>query len=72
MTESHVIEKRSSFRGWKERNKGKSNQNQYIIGIAASVLIVSILIIYPYLDRKENVSGPAINVNSSTVTNNSP
>ncbi len=69
--EKKLIEKRSSFRGWKERNKGKSNQKKYIIGIAAAVLILSIFIIYPSVDKKENVSIPAINVNSSTVTNNS-
>ena len=66
--EKKIIEKRSSLRGWKERNRGKSNQ-KYIIGIAAAALILSILIMYPYLDGKENVSIPVIN-NSSTVSNN--
>lgn len=66
--EKKIIEKRSSLRGWKERNKGRSN-HKYIIGIAAAALILSILIMYPYLDGKENVSIPAIN-NSSTVSNN--
>lgn len=68
--EKKIIEKRSSLRGWKERNKGKSNQKKYIIGIAAAALILSIFIIYPSLDRKENVSISEIN-NSSTVINNS-
>src|SRR4030067_2180445 len=68
--EKKVIEKRSSLRGWKERNKGKSNQKKYIIGIATAALILSILIIYPSLDRKEPAPIPAIN-NSSAVINNS-
>jgi hypothetical protein len=69
--EKKIIEKRSSFRGWKERNKGKSSQKKYIIGIAAAALILSVLILYPYLDRKDNVSIPVIKTNSSTVSNNS-
>lgn len=69
--EKKIIEKRTSFRGWKERNRGKSHQKIYIIGIAIVLLIFSTLIIYPYLDRKENVSIPAIEANSSTVSNNS-
>ncbi len=68
--EKKIIEKRSSFRGWKERNRGKPQQRIYIIGIAALLLIFSTLILYPYLDRKENVSIPAMNVNSTTDSNN--
>ncbi len=62
--EKEIIEKRTSFRGWKERNKGKSQRKNYIIGIAITALIFSTLIIYPHLDRKENVSIPALNANS--------
>lgn len=69
--EKKLIEKRTSFRGWKERNRGKSRQRTNIIIIATVFLIFSILIIYPYLDRKENVSIPTINTNSSVDSNNS-
>ena len=68
--EKKIIEKRTSFRGWKERNSGKSQQRKYIIGIATVILIFSTLIIYTYLDRKEDVSIPVINSNSSTASNN--
>ncbi|MDW7725600.1 MAG: hypothetical protein SCH70_00570 [Candidatus Methanoperedens sp.] len=67
--EKKVIEKRSSLRGWKERNRGKPREKKYIIGIATAVLIFSILIIYPYPDRNENVSIP-VNDNSSTIVTN--
>lgn len=69
--EKKVIEKRSSLRGWKERNRGKPREKKYIIGIATAVLVFSILIIYPYPDRNGNVSIPAVNDNSSTIDNNS-
>ncbi len=70
--EKEIIKKRTLFRGWKERNRGKSQQRNYIIGIAiVVVLIFSTLILYPYLDRKENISIPAINTNSSNGSNNS-
>ncbi|MFU8767813.1 MAG: hypothetical protein ACNA7I_09175, partial [Candidatus Methanoperedens sp.] len=68
--EKKVIEKRSSLRGWKERNRGKPREKKYIIGIATAVLVFSILIIYPYPDRNENVSIPAVNDNSSTIVTN--
>ncbi len=69
--EKEIIEKRMSFRGWKERNKGKSQRRNYIIGIAIVALILYTLIVYTYLDRKENVPVPAINANSSNVSHNS-
>jgi len=69
--EKKIIDKRSSFRGWKERNRGKSQQRKYIIGIAAVLLIFSTLIIYQYLDIKENASVPAMNAKSSTGSNDS-
>ncbi|CAG1005781.1 MAG: hypothetical protein OIN86_00580 [Candidatus Methanoperedens sp.] len=79
--EKKIIEKRSSFRGWKERNKGKSNPKIRIIGVVAMVVIFSTLIIYySYLDTdinknntmdKNNTIIPVINTNSSNGVNNS-
>lgn len=79
--EKKIIEKRSSFRGWKERNKGKPIPKIKIIGVAAMVVIFSTLIIYySYFDTdmnkknsmdKNNTIIPVINSNSSNGGNNS-
>jgi hypothetical protein len=69
--EKKIIEKRSSLRGWKERNRGKSNQKMYIIGVATVAVIFSVLIIYQYSGIKDNSTIPVISVNSSTGTNTS-
>lgn len=53
MDEKQIIEKRSSFRGWKERNKGKSKLKIYAIGIVAILIIFSVLATYPYLNKKD-------------------
>ena len=69
--EKKVIEKRSSFRGWKERNKGKSQQKTYIISAVTLAVIFSSLIIFQYLNQNDNISIPVISANSSNGSNNS-
>jgi hypothetical protein len=69
--EKKIIEKRSSLRGWKERNRGKSNQKMYIIGVATVAVIFSVLILYQYSGIKDNSSIPVMGANSSTVSNTS-
>lgn len=69
--EKKIIEKRSSLRGWKERNRGNSNQKIYIIGAVTLVVIFSSLIIYQYLNKNNTISIPVISANSSTSSNNS-
>lgn len=69
--EKKITEKRSSFRGWKERNRGRSNQKMYIIGVATVVVIFSAFLIYQYSFIKSNNSIPVIIANSSTGGNNS-
>lgn len=67
--EKKVIEKRSSFRGWKERNRGKSHEKIYTIGVAAMAVILVTFIIYPYLEKKNDISIPVISANSSNGSN---
>ncbi len=69
--EKKIIEKRSSFRGWKERNKGKSREKAYIIGAVITIIIFSALIMYPSSNKKDIVSIPDISANSSNSSNNS-
>jgi hypothetical protein len=69
--EKKVIEKRSSFRGWKERNKGKSQQKTYIIAAVTLAVIFSSLIIFQYLNQNDNISIPVISANSSNGSKNS-
>lgn len=52
--EKKIIEKRSSFKGWKERNKGKTNQKKNAIVIIITVLILLALVAYPYLSNTDN------------------
>lgn len=68
--EKKIIEKRSSFRGWKERNKGKSNQKMYIIGILIIAVIFFTLITYAYINKKDNISMPNVNATSSNSSDN--
>jgi hypothetical protein len=53
--EKKVIEKRSSFRGWKERNSGKSHQKKYIIAAVTMVVIFLSFIIYQYLNQNDTI-----------------
>jgi len=69
--EKKIIEKRSSLRGWKERNKGKPRQKIYIIAAVTLAVIFSSLIIFQYLNQKETISIPVISANSSNGNNNS-
>lgn len=69
--EKKIIEKRLSFRGWKERNKGKSHQKIYTIGIVTMIVILS-LVTYPYWHKDRtvpivptNISVPIKKVNFS-------
>jgi hypothetical protein len=69
--EKKIIEKRSSLRGWKERNRGRSHQKTYIIGVATIIVVFSALILYQYSDIKNNISIPVTSANSSTGSNTS-
>lgn len=69
--EKKIIEKRSSLRGWKERNKGKPRQKIYIIAAVTLAVIFLSLIIFQYLNQKETISIPVISANSSNGSNNS-
>ena len=68
MDEKKIIEKRSSFRGWKERNAGKMHKkrNTAVIVIIASIFFA--IIIYPYLS-KTNDSNDSIHIDQQ---NNTP
>lgn len=70
--EKKIIEKRSSLRGWKERNRGKSSQKTYIVAAATLVVIFSGLIVYQYLNQNDNILIPVTSANSSNGSNNSP
>jgi hypothetical protein len=52
--EKKIIEKRSSFKGWKERNKGKTNNRKNVIVSIIAILIMSVLVAYPYLSNVDN------------------
>ncbi len=73
--EKKIMEKRSSFRGWKERQKGKTSPKKYINIVVAMVVILSALTIYySYLDKnieQNNSIIPVIKTNSSNSGNNS-
>ena len=49
--EKKIMEKRSSFRGWKERNKGKIHQKRNAIGIVIIASIFMAMITYPYWNK---------------------
>lgn len=50
--EKKIMEKRSSFKGWKERNKDRiHNKKRKIIGILIVVSIFFTMIIYPYASK---------------------
>ncbi len=55
--EKKIMEKRSSFKGWKERNKGKENQKKYIAVAIITVSIILALAIYPYLNLNNTDDG---------------
>lgn len=65
--EEKIIEKRSSFRGWKERNKSKLPHKLNIIGITVIVLVFSALVIYPYWGEATNSSAKDKNKISSPI-----
>lgn len=52
--EKKIMEKRSSFRGWKERNKGKTNQRRKAIVMIFAISILLVLAWYPYLNKKDD------------------
>jgi len=63
--EKKIMEKRSSFRGWKERNKENVQQKKNTIAIIIAVSIFFVLMIYPYLNKvNDNVND---NNNSSSI-----
>jgi hypothetical protein len=66
--EKKIIEKRSSLRGWKERNRGKSHQKIYIIGVVTAAVILFAFIIYQ-LEKKPDISISVISANSSNGSN---
>lgn len=56
--EKKIMEKRSSFKGWKERNKGKTNQKRNVIVAAITVSILLALVVYPYLNNTDDDKTP--------------
>lgn len=52
--EKKIMEKRSSFRGWKERNKGKISQKRNVVGIVVVLSIFFVLMAYSYLNNVDN------------------
>lgn len=64
--EKKIMEKRSSFKGWKERNKGKSSQKKNIIVVVATVLILFALVAYPYLDSTDDDKTPTKQQNNTS------
>lgn len=66
--EKKIMEKRSSFRGWKERNAGKLHQkrNAAVIVIIASIFFA--IIIYPYLSKITNDSNDSIHLDQQNNT----
>ncbi len=67
--EKKIIEKRSSLRGWKERNKGKSYQKMYIIGVVMMVVVFSAFTMYSYIYKETKNSIPNVSANSSNSSN---
>ena len=49
--EKKIMEKRSSFRGWKERNKGKINQRRNIVVIVIIISTLFAIVAYPYWSK---------------------
>lgn len=62
--EKKIMEKRSSFRGWKERNKGKIHRKRNVIILLTIAAIFSGMMIYPYLDKIDNDKNSS---NNSTI-----
>jgi hypothetical protein len=52
--EKKVMEKRSSFRGWKERNKDRMHKKRKTIGILITISIFFAMIIYPDASKIDN------------------
>ena len=57
--EKKIMEKRSSFRGWKERNKGKIDQKRNIAIAAIIIFALFTLVTYPYWSKMGDGSSPA-------------
>lgn len=64
--EKKIMEKRSSFKGWKERNKGKSNQKKSIIVVVITVLTLFALAAYPYLNVSDDDKTPTKQQNNTS------
>lgn len=78
--EKKIMEKRSSLKGWKERNQGKSQKRRNIVIMAIAMSIFLALAIYPYLNliedddqpvKQQNSSVKKIKTNSSMTSNTS-
>lgn len=67
--EKKIMEKRSSFRGWKERNKGNTYQKRNII-IAISISFILIMI--PFLNKNNDSISIEENMTSIEQQNNTP
>lgn len=52
--EKDILEKRSSFRGWKERNQERVGKKRKIIGAVIILSIFSAMMMYPYLGKIDN------------------
>lgn len=49
--EKKILEKRSSFRGWKERNKERTHKKKKIIGITIIISIFFVMMAYSYVSK---------------------
>lgn len=64
--EKKIMEKRSSFRGWKERNKGKMNQKRNIIVVAIVISTLFALATYPYWNKISDDQSPVKQPNKTS------
>jgi hypothetical protein len=72
--EKKIMEKRSSFRGWKERNKERMHKKRKIIGIIIILSIFFAITIYPYLskidnDNKKNEKNVSLSIGKNKTSN---
>lgn len=65
--EKDILEKRSSFKGWKERNKERVGKKRKIVGVIIILSVFSAMLAYPYINNLGD-DGDKDNVNASLST----
>lgn len=65
--EKDILEKRSSFKGWKERNKERVGKKRKIVGVIIILSVFSVMLAYPYINNLGD-DGDKDNVNASLST----